>query len=335
MMRAMTDMAKQPVNAAHGVPELGKIRIGISSCLLGATVRFDGGHKRDAYINGTLADYFEFVPICPEVLIGLGTPRPPIRLVRFDDGVRVRGVKDPGQDVTEALRALGDANGEQRTDLSGYLFKRGSPSCGMERVKVYTQAGMPVGNSPGAYAAAFMARQPLLPCEEEGRLGDAVLRENFVERVFVYRRWQALLRGGLTPAKLVAFHTEHKFQVLAHNQSAYRRMGRLVAQAGSRPLGELAQDYVTELMTALRRKATRRAHVNVIAHLFGFVSKQIDAADRAEMLELLEQYREGLLPLIVPITLLKHHFRRHPNAYIQRQHYLNPHPRELMLRNSL
>lgn len=313
----------------------GKIRIGISSCLLGAEVRFDGGHKRDAYINGTLSRYFEFVPVCPEVAIGLGTPRQPIRLVRHGNGIRVRGVKDPEVDVTDALRELGEAKAAALSDISGYLFKRGSPSCGMERVKVYTEKGMPVASSPGAYASAFMDARPLVPCEEEGRLGDPVLRENFIERVFVYRRWQELLAGGLTAHKLVAFHTDHKFQVLAHNQSAYRRMGRLVSRAGSASLEEIAGAYVAELMAALERKASRRGHVNVLQHLLGFVSKSLDSEDRAEMLELIEQYREGVVPLIVPITLLKHHFRRHPNEYVQRQHYLSPHPRELMLRNSL
>lgn len=312
-----------------------KIRVGISSCLLGEEVRFDGGHKRDSYVTGTLAEYFEFVPVCPEVAIGLGTPRPPIRLVRSGDDVRVVGVKDPSVDVTDALRDYARTMAGELTDISGYLFKRGSPSCGMERVKVYSGKGMPVTQSAGAYAGIFMEMRPLLPYEEEGRLGDPVLRENFIERVFVYRRWQNLLGEGLTAKKLVDFHTEHKYLLLAHGQSAYRRIGRLVAQAGSRPLDALAQEYVTELMTALKRRATRKQHVNVLQHLFGYVSDDLDVADRAEMVETIEEYREGIVPLIVPITLLKHHLRRHPNDYLQRQYYLTPHPKELMLRNML
>ena len=313
------------------------IKLGISSCLLGAEVRFDGGHKRDAYINGTLSEYFEFVPVCPEVAIGLSIPRPPIRLVQRGDEIHVVGVKNPQDDYTQKLRDYGRRMSAQLAELSGYIFKRGSPSCGMERVKVYSEQGMPVKSGSGAYAAEFMRAQPLLPCEEEGRLGDPVLRENFIERVFVFKRWQNLIREGLSPGKLVDFHTRHKFMVLAHNQSAYRRMGRLVAQAGARhtDIDELAMRYIAELMGALKRRASRRQHVNVLQHLMGYVSDFLDAEDRAEMVDIIEQYRQGLVPLVVPITLLKHHIRRHPNEYVQRQIYLTPHPKELMLRNML
>lgn len=315
----------------------GKIKVGVSSCLLGAEVRFDGGHKRDAYINSTLSEYFDFVPVCPEVAIGMSIPRPPIRLVQSGDEIRVVGVRNPEDDYTDKLRAYGIRMAKRLTDLSGYIFKRGSPSCGMERVKVYSGQGMPVKSSAGAYAAEFMRTQPLLPCEEEGRLGDPMLRENFIERVFVFKRWQNLMRTGVTPGGLVDFHTQHKFLVLAHNQAAYRRMGRLVAQAGSRDMDieALAEQYVIELMDALKRRASRKQHVNVLQHLMGYVSDFLDADDRAEMVDIIEQYRQGLVPLIVPITLLKHHLRRHPNDYVARQVYLTPHPKELMLRNLL
>ena len=312
-----------------------RIRVGISSCLLGAAVRYDGGHKRDAYITGTLARHFEFVPVCPEVAIGLGTPRPPIRLVRIGGEVRVQGRADPRLDVGDALRDFARSTAARLGGgISGYLFKRASPSCGMERVKVYDAKGMPAGRGAGAYADALMAAMPLLPCEEEGRLGDPGLRENFIERVFVFDRWQRLNRAGFTPAKLVAFHTAHKFLVLAHNQSAYRRMGRLVARAGEPGLDGLAAEYARELMTALARRATPGRHANVLEHLFGFVSRHLDAADRAEMVEILADYRAGLLPRVVPLVLLRHHFRRHPNPYVEGQVYLDPHPREIMLRNA-
>ena len=315
--------------------EPARIRVGISSCLLGAAVRYDGGHKRDPYIAGTLARYFEFVPLCPEVAIGLGTPRPPIRLVRAEGDIRVQGRDDPNRDVTDALRDFARSTAARLAgEISGYIFKRASPSCGMERAKVYDGKGMPAGRAAGAYAGTLMAAMPLLPCEEEGRLGDPDLRENFIERVFVFDRWQKLMRAGLTPAKLVEFHTAHKFLVLAHNQAAYRRMGRLVAKAGGPGLDRLAAEYARELMTALKRRATRGRHVNVLEHLFGFVSRHLDAADRAEMVEILSEYRAGLLPRQVPVTLLKHHFRRHPSPYVERQVYLDPHPKELLLRNA-
>lgn len=312
-----------------------RIRVGISSCLLGNEVRFDGGHKRDSYIVGTLSEYFDFVSVCPEEAIGLGTPREPIRLVKKQGGIRVVGVKTVSRDVTEALRAYGEKKAREMTDISGYILKRASPSCGMERVKVYSEEGMPVESASGRYAEAFMRAQPLLPVEEEGRLGDPVLRENFIVRVFVYHRWQSLVGDGLTPQRLVDFHTDHKYLLMAHDQDAYRRMGRLVAEAGTRSLDELACDYMQELMTALKKRANRRQHVNVLQHLFGYVSKHLSAEDRAEMTQLIEEYRQGLVPLIVPITLLKHHFRRYPDPYIDRQYYLTPHPKELMLRNLL
>lgn len=311
-----------------------RIRLGVSSCLLGATVRYDGGHKRDAYVTGTLSKYFELVPVCPEVAIGLGTPRPPLRLVRSGDGVRVRGVADPGCDVTDPLRDYGRAMAARLDGISGYLFKRGSPSCGMERVKVHGGKGAPAGRSAGAYAAAFMAARPLLPCEEEGRLGDPGRRGNFFERVFVFRRWQALVRGGPGPAQLAAFHRDHECLVLSHDQGACRRLGRLVAGAGRREIGALASEYADELMRALARPATRRGHRNVLEHLFGFVSRHLDAADRAEMAAALDDYHAGFLPLAVPITLLRRHLRRHPHPWTAGQVYLHPHPAELMPRDA-
>jgi uncharacterized protein YbgA (DUF1722 family) len=220
-------------------------------------------------------------------------------------------------------------------DISGYILKRASPSCGMERVKVYSPEGTPIGQSAGFYVRAFMEEQPLLPIEEEGRLGDPVQRENFIERVFVYHRWQGLIQSGLTPAKLVDFHTVHKYLVMVHSQAAYRRLDKLVARSGIEPIDELGAAYITALMTALKQRTTRKQHVDVLHHLIGFLRQPLDSLDRQELVETIEQYRQGLVPLIVPITLLKHHFRRHPDPYIERQYYLTPHPKELMLRNLL
>ena len=316
-------------------PALDKIRVGISSCLLGFEVRFDKGHKRDSYINGTLSEYFEFVPVCPEMAIGLGTPREPIRLVGDADRPRAVGVKTAGLDVTEALEAYGLQMSRELHDISGYILKRASPSCGMERVKLYHANRMPRGHTSGVYARVFMHAQPLLPVEEEGRLSDPILRENFIQRVFVYHRWQGLEAQGMTPARLVDFHTRHKLMVMAHSQAALQRLGRLVARAGSEPLEELAQTYVTELMETLKRRARRKQHANVLMHLMGYLKRALDTEDKAEMLETVAAYRLGQVPLVVPITLLRHHFRRHPAPYVQDQYYLEPHPKELMLRNVL
>lgn len=313
--------------------EYDKIPIGISSCLLGEEVRFDGGHKQDSYILGTLSDYFEFQPVCPEVAIGLPIPRPPIRLVQHDDAIHVVGVKDPTIDVTDKLHDYGQKMAREMTDISGFIFKRASPSCGMERVKVYAPDGRSIDKASGAFAEEIKKGRPLLPTEEEGRLGDPGLRENFIMRVFVYHRWRTLVAGGLTAKKLIDFHSDHKYLVMAHNQSAYKAMGKLLADAGKADIDALADEYVEALMTALAKPAPRKQHVNVLQHLLGYLKNQIDAEDKAEMLEVIEHYRDGIVPLIVPITLLKHHFRRHPHEYIERQVYLTPHPHELMLRN--
>jgi len=312
-----------------------KIRVGISACLLGEEVRFDGGHKRDAYITGTLGQFFEFVPVCPEAAVGLGIPRQPIRLVKVGAGIRAVGTKDPRLDPTDALADYGRETADRLAGISGYILKNNSPSCGMERVRVYNDKGMPERNGRGIYAAAVMEALPLLPVEEEGRLGDPVLRDNFVERVFVYQRWQALAEAGITARGLVDFHSDHKYLVMAHSQSAYRELGRMVADAGAADIQELADRYLSRFMKALAKPATPRQHVNVLQHLSGYLKDHLDAGDRAELLETIMQYREGLLPLIVPITLLKHHFRRHPHPYVERQHYLSPHPKELMLRNRI
>lgn len=312
-----------------------RIRIGVSSCLLGEEVRYDGGHKRNGYLCESLARHFEFVPFCPEVAIGLGIPRPPIRLESRDDQVRAVGVRDPSLDVSEPLRDYGQAVAARNQDLSGYIFKKGSPSCGLERVKVYGAKGMPSGKGRGLYAQALTQHLPLLPVEEEGRLMDPVLRENFIERVFVYHRWQQLLADGFSAARLVDFHTRHKFSILAHDEQRYRELGRLVSRAGELDTDELAQTYGETLMAALGRRATRRRHANVLMHVMGYLKRHLDADDKAELLELIDNYRLGQVPLIVPITLLKHHLRRNPDPYIQQQVYLSPHPEELMLRNSL
>ena len=290
-------------------------------------MRYDGGHKREAWIAGPLAEHFELVPLCPEVAIGLGTPRPPIHLVRVDGEVRAQGVADPGRDVGDALRGYARSMAERLADtVSGYVFKAASPSCGMEGVAVHDTRGKRVGQSAGAYAGALRSALPLLPCEEEGRLRDPERRERFIGRVLVHERWRRLERAGLTPAKLVAFHTAHKFLVLAHHPGAYRRLGRLVARAGGSDLDALAAEYARELMAALARGATRGGHANVIEHLFGFLSRHLDAAQRAEMVEALAGYRAGSLPRAAPLALLERHLRRHPNPYLEGQVYLQPLP---------
>ena len=298
-------------------------------------MRYDGGHKRNVYITGTLSQYFEFRPICPEMAIGLGVPRPTIRLVDEGSGIRVLGVKDSTLDVTDNLRTFSQEACGKLGNLSGYILKKDSPSCGMERVRVYNSKDMAEKRGRGVFADTLIQTWPNLPVEEEGRLMDPVLRENFIERVFIFYRWQQLINNGLTAKKLIEFHTQHKFNLLAHDETTYRQLGRMVAELNKDNLQAIANNYVDLLMSGLKKPATRKRHTNVLMHVMGFFKGQLSGDDKQEMLELLESYRNGQLPLVVPITMMKHHLRRYPHPYIEQQFYMNPYPEELMLRNSL
>lgn len=309
-----------------------KIPIGISSCLLGHNVRYDGSHKRDAYITGTLSEYFDFRPFCPEVEIGLGTPRPTIHLVRVNGEIRCIGVKNPEIDVTERLRDHAGQLAAQHADLCGYILKKDSPSCGMERVKVYAD-NIPRRDGVGIYAETMMRNNPLLPVEEEGRLGDAGLRENFIQRIYVLYRWKLMLAEGLTARSLTRFHARHKLIIMSHGD--YRELGQLVAGAAQDNIEQVADRYILLLMTTLRKVASRSNHVNVLQHIQGYLKKELSADDKAELCEIIERYRQGELPLIVPLTLLKHHFRKSPDPYIDESYYLSPYPQELRLINQL
>jgi len=311
-----------------------KIRLGVSACLLGEPVRYDGGHKRDLFLTGTLADYVEWVPVCPEVELGLGVPREAIRLVGRPEAPRfVR--ERTGEDLTPRMRRYAEDRVRQLAalELDGYVLKRASPSCGLFRVRVYRDGGVPSGDGRGVFAAALVERLPMLPVEEEGRLADPALRENFVERVFAMARWRAFVAGHPRPRALVAFHTAQKFAVLAHSAEQYARLGRLVAKAGHSLAREVVDEYGRGLMTALSVRTSRGRHANVLQHLAGLLKRELGPDERAELAEVIAEYRRGLVPLVVPITLLKHHVRRLGVTYLADQVYLNPHPKELMLRN--
>ncbi|MCF8006869.1 MAG: DUF523 and DUF1722 domain-containing protein [Methylovulum sp.] len=309
-----------------------KIPVGISSCLVGEHVRFDGGHKSDAYIRGTLSQYFEFHPFCPEVGIGLGVPRPSMRLVHRDNSIRCIGVKDESQDFTERLTEYAHQQRVNMTELCGYILKKDSPSCGMERVKVYTSV-QSKREGVGIYAQHVMANFPLLPVEEEGRLGDPGLRENFIQRVYVLHRWRCLLSNGLTPASLTDFHARHKLIIMSHGD--YRELGQALASVTKETLGDIAEQYIIQLMSMLKKVVKRSSHVNVLQHIQGYLKKDLSADDKAELCDVIERYRQGEIPLIVPLTLLKHHFRKSPDAYIDNSYYMSPYPPELRLLNHL
>jgi uncharacterized protein YbgA (DUF1722 family)/uncharacterized protein YbbK (DUF523 family) len=312
------------------------IKVGISACLLGAPVRFNGGHKQSHLCKDVLSQYFDYVSVCPEQAIGLGTPREPIRLVGETHNPRAVGTVNPELDVTDALTAYGQHTAAQLNDVCGFILMQKSPSCGMERVKVYQYSGHTAEHGGvGLFAAALMRTQPLLPIEEDGRLNDPVLRENFITRVFAYAQWQHLVSSGLSRKKLYDFHARYKYQLMANSPTDCTALGRLLASNPQLRLGIVATQYFSLFMSALKKIANRGSHTNVLQHISGYIKRSLDADEKRELQILISQYRSGIVPLIVPLTLLKHHFKRHPDRYIAEQVYLQPHPENLSLRNAL
>lgn len=310
-------------------------KLGVSRCLLGERVRYDGGHKRDGFLADTLAPFVDFVPVCPEVECGLTVPREAMRLVGAPEAPRLRTIKT-GVDLTERMNAWAGVRvaGLADADLCGFVFKFGSPSSGMSRVKVYPEGGgAPLLKGRGLFAGRLMDALPLLPVEDEGRLNDPGIRENFIERVFVMHRWRQLVAKGPSLGALVDFHTRHKLLVMSHSVVHYRSLGRLVAQGAGAPLPALLEQYLAGLMEALRLPATVKKQHNVLSHVMGYFKRQLSADEKRELLEILEAYARELLPLIVPVTLLNHYVRKYGEAYLAQQWYLRPHPAELMLRN--
>lgn len=312
-----------------------KTKIGASACLLGEKVRYDGGHQWDRYLTDTLGQYFEFVPVCPEVEIGLPVPREALRLVGEAERPRLVTSRT-GKDLTErmetwAAQRVVELEGE---GLCGFIFKGRSPSSGMARVKLYEPSGIPSQKGIGIFARIFMQHFPLLPVEEDGRLHDPKLRENFLECVFTFKRWRDLLAGGRTLGRLVEFHSRHKLLLLAHSTELYRQMGKLVADGKALPAAELFERYQALLMQGMRLLPTVKKHLNVLQHLLGYFKRDLSADEKQELLELFEQYRRGDVPLIVPVTMINHLVRKYRQPYLAEQFYLQPHPSELRLRNS-
>jgi uncharacterized protein YbgA (DUF1722 family)/uncharacterized protein YbbK (DUF523 family) len=310
------------------------LRLGISRCLLGEEVRFDGGHRRDTFLTEVLGRYVEWVPVCPEVEAGLGTPREAMRLLGNPQQPRLVTIKS-GTDHTRALETMATnrIEGLKNLDLSGYVFKKGSPSCGIERVRIHNEDGKLSRNGVGLFARAFIKQFPLVPVEEEGRLCDPTRRENFIQRVFCYRRWQDLVRSRVTKQALVQFHAIHKYLLLAHHPQQCEMLGRLIGQAHHHRPKELAHRYGELFMKTLAVKATVRKHLNVFQHILGYFKERLGAHEKAELLALIGDYHHGLTPLIVPLTLIRHYVQLFDVGDIREQVYLNPHPIEVMLRD--
>ena len=309
------------------------IRIRVRSCVIGEEVRWNGGHSRQRYLTDMLGPFVEYVPVCPEVEVGMGVPRPTVRLVREGDDIRMI---DPKNDVdwTSSMRRLSRKRSSELADegLHGFVLKKDSPTCGVFRVRIYTDSGVE-RNGRGLFATALIERMPHLPVEEEGRLNDARIRENFVERIFAYRRLKGLFRPRWTLGEVVAFHTREKLLLRAHDERGFRELGKLVADAKNIPRAAFADDYADRFMEIMKRPATVAKHVNVLQHMLAFLRWADDDVGRAEMHDAIGDYRAGLVPLVVPITLIQHLARRHDQQLLLESSYLAPHPKELMLRN--
>ena len=311
-----------------------KIKLGISSCLLGNKVRYDGGHKLDRFLTDTLGRYIEYVPVCPEVECELGIPRPSMRLEGNPDAPRLI-VTSTREDLTERMGTWAQKRVAEleKEDLCGFIFKSDSPSSGMERVKIYNEKSMPVKNGVGIFAKIFMKHFPLLPVEDEGRLHDPGLRENFIERIFALKRWREAIADKNFKKSLIDFHTRNKLLILAHSPKHYQMMGKLVAAQKTFPPKELLNHYQDLLLEALKIKTTPKKHVNVLQHMMGYFKKQLSADEKSELLELIQHYQAGHVPLIVLVTLMGHYVRKYQEPYLMVQTYLHPHPIELQLRN--
>jgi uncharacterized protein YbgA (DUF1722 family)/uncharacterized protein YbbK (DUF523 family) len=309
------------------------IKIGVSACLLGEHVRYDGGHKHDRYITDTLGKYFSFVPVCPEAGCGLPIPREAMRLEGDHAAPRLM-TRQTRLDKTEQMSCycVAKIRELENEELCGFIFKKDSPSSGLFRVKVYNN-GQAVKNGSGLFAAAMVRHFPLLPMEEEGRLNDPDIRENFIERVFSYRRWKNFLMEKLTIGRLVEFHTVHKLLMMAHSPQIYREMGALVAHASDLKQADLLQRYEELFMKGLTLHATVKKNTNVLQHIMGYFKQQLSADEKVELLDVISQYHDHLLPLIVPMTLLRHYIGKYDQQYLKGQVYLSPHPSQLMLRN--
>ena len=310
------------------------IKLGISTCLLGENVRYDGGHKLDQFLTNTLGQFVEYVPVCPEVECGLLVPRESMHLDGNPDSPRLVTSRAK-QDMTDRMVqwARKRVVELEKEDLCGFIFKSDSPSSGMERVRVYNEKGMPLKKGVGIFTKIFMDHFPLLPVEDEGRLHNPKLRENFIERIFTLKRWRGTLVKKESRGNLVDFHTKHKLLILSHSQKHYQIMGKLVARAKDSPLKELGQQYQTLLMESLFLKTTSKKNANVLLHMMGYFKGQLSSDEKQELLEVIDHYRQEYIPLIVPMTLINHYVRKYDQPYLKQQVYLNPHPFELQLRN--
>ncbi|TNF98449.1 MAG: DUF1722 domain-containing protein [Gammaproteobacteria bacterium] len=313
-----------------------KPQIGVSACLIGRKVRFDGGHKHNRYITSLFSDHVDLLPVCPEIELGLGVPRPTIQLRLQGQDVRLVVSKDPSQDLTDSMKSYADRRVGALCDLDGFIFKKDSPSCGLFRVPVViNEQGYKNKKGTGLFAQAFVKKYPLIPVEEEGRLNDPALRENFFERVYAYHRWKAIEKPETNVQGLIEFHARHKLMLMARGSSYYQELGRIISGVTRKDLMQRRDEYIHRFMEIMSINTRRGRQVNVMQHILGYLKQMLSKEDKKELLSVFEAYRRQQMPLITPLTLLQHHLRKHPHPYINSQHYLQPYPEQLALRSTL
>ena len=312
------------------------IKIGVSACLQGQAVRYDGSAKRKQHILTQLAEHMTLESVCPEISIGLPVPRATIRLVGDIANTRLVDSKTQTEDQTDAMIAFADKYAKDNTQLSGYIGVKQSPSCGYDRVKRYNDKSNIAGqDTKGLFIQQLLKAYPLLPIEEDGRLNDAQIRENFVKRVYTYHQWQQLVASGISHKKLQQFWVKHKYSLMAHDIIAYQEIGKLLANTKKEPLETIAETFITLLMNGLKKVATRKKNANVLHHIAGYLKRDLASSDKQELDTIIHHYREQQVPLIVPITMLKHHLHHHKIDYIEQQMYMQPYPETLALRNTI
>jgi uncharacterized protein YbgA (DUF1722 family)/uncharacterized protein YbbK (DUF523 family) len=304
-----------------------KLKIGISACLLGDKVRFDGGHKALHFANKTLSNYVDYQSVCPEVGIGMSIPRKPIRLIDHEDQIKLVATRDSSIDYTEVMHTFANQKMKSCNQLDGFIVTAKSPSCGMERLKVYDYEGnVQHRKGVGLFTQTLIATYPNLPVEEDGRLNDAPLRENFIERIFAFNNWRTQVAPSNEIKNLIKFHSNHKYQIMSHSYQGYKKLGQLVANQANLDFDEIKELYIADFMQIMKSVASRKRHSNVLQHVQGYFKKQLTTEDKAELTKLIVDYRTGLVPLLSPVTLIKHYLKKYPNDYLSQQTYFNPYP---------
>ena len=310
-----------------------KIKLGISSCLLGEAVRYDGQHKHDYYLTDVLGKYVEWKSVCPEVECGLPVPREAMHLAGKPDSPRLVTIKT-NRDLTEQMQDWCDMKVREleNEELCGYVFKSKSPSSGLYNVKVFNDKGIPQKIGTGMFARAFTEHFPLLPVEEEGRLHDAGLRDRFIDHIAVYSRWRQYVKNDGSPKGLQQFHAHHKYMIMAHCPKLLTELGQIAANSSDQEKESIQKEYLSTLTYAMKEQATVKKNTNVLQHIAGYFKVDLEKFEKQELQQAIEDYHKGIFPLLAPLILLQHYARKYEKRYLLDQYYISPSPMELYLK---